>query len=52
MLEDELFKNSEVMMIDECITFLLAGTQTTATLVQNVLFYLTVNKAILDKCRL
>ena len=26
LLEDDLFKNNETMMIDECVTFMLAST--------------------------
>lgn len=38
-------------MIDECLTFMIAATQTTTLLVTNASFYLTQNKEKVDKLR-
>lgn len=37
LLSDDLFKNDIEMIIDECLTFFLAGTQTTSALVGNTI---------------
>lgn len=51
LLHDELFKDNDDTIIDECMTFMSAGTQTVSTLVTNAVYYLTVNKEIRDKVR-
>ena len=40
LLEDELFKDDIGMMIDECSTFMLASTQTTAMQLFFAIYYL------------
>jgi cytochrome P450 len=37
LLSDDLFKDDIEMIIDECLTFFLAGTQTTSALVGNTI---------------
>lgn len=37
LISDELFKDDIEMIIDECLTFFLAGTQTTSALVGNTI---------------
>lgn len=39
------------MIIDECVTFMIAGTQTTAALVYNASYYLITNPKIKQKLR-
>ena len=41
LLKDELFANQDVLIIDECITFLLAATQTSTTLIINCVYNLS-----------
>jgi cytochrome P450 len=41
MLNDDLFKGQEQYMIDESLTFMLAGTMTTTMLISNGVYYLT-----------
>ena len=41
LLQDELFKDNEEVMIDECITFMFAATQTTSILIDNAIYFLT-----------
>ncbi|CDW76171.1 cytochrome family subfamily polypeptide 55 precursor [Stylonychia lemnae] len=41
LLQDDLFKDNDNLIIDECCTFMLAATQTSTTAVSNLLFYLT-----------
>lgn len=41
MLQDELFMNEDSYLVDECITFLIASTQTTTSLITNTIYYLT-----------
>lgn len=43
MLEDELFKGDDEKVVDECLTFILAATMTTAMLTSNSIYYLTQN---------
>ena len=51
LVEDELYKGDFKMIIDECISFMIAATQTTAVLVSETLFRLTQDKSILQKVR-
>ncbi|CDW83902.1 cytochrome family subfamily polypeptide 55 precursor [Stylonychia lemnae] len=46
LLQDDLFKDNESLMVDECCTFMLAATQTTSTALSNLLFYLTKHDVI------
>ena len=47
LVEDELYKGNTEMIIDECITFMFAATQTTAIMISETLFRLTQDKNIL-----
>lgn len=38
------------MMIDECVTFLIASTQTTSVMLYNALYYLICNQEQRQKC--
>lgn len=40
LLEDDLFKTNEELIVDECITFMLAATQTTTLVLTNALYYI------------
>eukprot|EP00347_Sterkiella_histriomuscorum_P002040 403369704 len=51
LVTDDLFKDDESLIVDECCTFLFAATQTTASTVSNALFYLTQNTQIRDSLR-
>ena len=51
LVTDELYKDNTEMIIDECITFMFAATQTTSILVGETLFRLTQDKEILQKVR-
>jgi cytochrome P450 len=44
LLQDDLFKGQNDYIVDECLTFMGAASQTTALLMANALFYLTQNK--------
>jgi len=41
LLSDNLFKDKEDYMVDECLTFMLAATMTTTMLISNAIYYLT-----------
>jgi cytochrome P450 len=41
LLTDDLFKDNDEIMIDECLTFLGAATQTTTMFISNALYFLT-----------
>ena len=51
LLTDELFTNKDDMIIDECINFIVAATQTTSQLISNTLYYFTVNQDKLELAR-
>ena len=51
MLEDELFQGQEELIIDECITFMLAATQTSTNLVTNAMYFLSKHTEVRDKLR-
>ncbi len=51
LLNDDLFKDNESIMVDECITFMRAGITTSSTMMSNALFYLTRHTEIRDKLR-
>lgn len=51
LLSDDLFKDNDKMIIDQCITFITAGTQTTTVLISNALYYFTLNRDKLDLAR-
>lgn len=51
MINDEVFKNNDSILIDECITVLTGGTQTTVILVSNAIMNLTIEKACHKKMK-
>lgn len=51
LLSDNLFKDKEDYMVDECLTFMLAATMTTTMLISNAIYYLTQNPQCLTKLR-
>jgi cytochrome P450 len=40
LLSDDLFKNNDKMVVDECLTFFFAATQTSSMTTQNMFVYL------------
>ena len=51
LLEDELFKDDREIMIDECSSFMLASTQTTAMHLFFSIYYLFRYPEYLEKVR-
>ena len=51
LLTDDLFKDKNDYMVDECLTFMLAATMTTTMLISNAIYYLTQNTETLGKLR-
>ena len=51
LLEDENFKNNRHRIIDEAMTFFLAGSQTTSIMTSNCLIYSLMNPEIFYKLR-
>lgn len=51
LLLDDLFKDNEEMMTDECLTFMVAATQTTTMLLYNTIYHLTINPEIAKTAR-
>lgn len=51
MVQDEIFKDQDTYILDECITFMLASTMTTTLLITNSIFYLTKYPRVLEKLR-
>jgi cytochrome P450 len=49
LLSDELYKDNDKMMLDECPTFIGAATQTTTFLITNCCYYLTKNPEVRAK---
>ena len=41
LLQDELFRGQDEYIVDECLTFMGAATQTTTILISNAIYYLT-----------
>ncbi len=46
-----MFRVNDSLIIDECATFFIAGTQTMSILLSNALFYITSDTLIRDKIR-
>ncbi|CDW86732.1 cytochrome p450 [Stylonychia lemnae] len=51
LLQDEIFNQDDRMIIDECLTFLAAGAQTTAVSITNFLCYMAQNSDKQQKMR-
>ncbi len=51
MLNDPMFQNDDEIILNESLTFFLAGSQTQASLLSNTLCYLIQNKEIQAKLR-
>ena len=51
LLEDEMFKDNEKYMIDECLTFMIASTQTTSVTLFNLIKNCLLNAGTIDKCK-
>lgn len=49
LLEDELYKNNDEVIVDECITFFLAGSQTVKATDANILIHLIQNDDVRDR---
>lgn len=49
MLQDDFFKDVEEFMIDECITIMVAGSQTSTVLIANAVMNLTLNSECKEK---
>jgi cytochrome P450 len=43
LLQDELFRGDDEYIVDECLTFMAAATQTTTILISNAIYYLSKN---------
>ena len=43
ILKDELFIGNDEMIVDECITFFFAGSQTVTTTVTNLVIYMIMH---------
>jgi cytochrome P450 len=41
MLNDDLFRDKEDYLVDECLTFMVAATMTSTMLVNSAIYYLT-----------
>jgi cytochrome P450 len=50
-LEDELFKNDSKMIIDQCLTFFFAGSQTGALTTSNMIIRMFQNPETIKKTR-
>ena len=51
LMQDDLFKYNDSYMIDECITFMFASTQTTTVMTSTALMYLANQKSSCEKIR-
>jgi cytochrome P450 len=51
LLSDEMFKDNVDMILDECMTFIGAATQTTSFLINNALYYLMKNPEVMKKLK-
>ena len=49
LLSDDMYKDNEKMIMDECLTFIGAATQTTTILLTNIVYYLTKNPDVKAK---
>ena len=51
MLQDELYRDDLERMVDECVTFMFAASQTTGIMVTETLFRFIQNRDILQKVK-
>ncbi|CDW89796.1 cytochrome family subfamily polypeptide 55 precursor [Stylonychia lemnae] len=51
LLQDEIFKDNDSLIADECITFMLASTQSITSALSNLIFYVTRDQQICTKVR-
>ena len=51
MLNDDLFKSQEDLIVDECITFMLAASQTTTLMIFHATYHLTKNPEKRERLR-
>ena len=51
LINDEVFKDQDSYIVDECLTFMLAGTMTNTLMLNNSIYYLTQSPLILRKLR-
>lgn len=51
LINDPYFKDNDDMIIDECMTFMFASTQTVTILITNALFFFTMKTNIRDRVR-
>mmetsp|Transcript_30638 Transcript_30638/g.30113 ORF Transcript_30638/g.30113 Transcript_30638/m.30113 type:complete len:229 (+) Transcript_30638:599-1285(+) len=51
LLTDDLFKTDDKMIVDECLTFFFAASQTSSMSFQNMLLHMMQQPAMLDKIR-
>lgn len=51
MVNDEVFRDSDTYILDECITFMLAATMTTTLLITNSIYYLAKYPDVAKKLR-
>lgn len=51
LLQDENFKNDKTRIIDEAVTFFLAGSQTTSTMLSNTLLFSLMEPSTFSKIR-
>ena len=51
LLEDVNFKHDRERIIDEALTFFMAGSQTTSTMTTNALLYSLMNPEVFQKVR-
>lgn len=49
LVNDESFKGRDSEIVDECLTFFLAGSQTTKTANTNLLIYATMDKEVKER---
>lgn len=51
LLSDDLFKDDNRVILDECLTFFFAGSQTTSMTHGNMIFYLMRDQKLLNRVR-
>ncbi len=51
LLNDELFKDKETILVDECLTFMIAATQTTLTALATIIKHTMIDDRIRESLR-